>query len=195
MKLIAITSEQTAGYERKAIIRLVESGFHRIHIRKPHYDFAAMRALIESLPEDIYPWLTLHDHHVLAAEYGLGGIHLNSRNPVITCTFTGHVSRSCHSFDEVCAHDCDYYFLSPVFDSISKRNYRGAFNGSQLCEALSGPLAGREVYALGGVDALHLSAVHRLGFAGAALLGAIWRGQTYEDITANIDEIWKNSNL
>ncbi len=194
MKLIAITPERTAGYEGRAIVRLVESGFYRVHLRKPNYDFEAMRSLIESLPPEVYPYLSLHDHHELAAQYGLGGIHLNSRNPFAPSGFDGMVSRSCHSVDEVRDFDCDYYFLSPVFDSISKRGYPSAFSETELKQALSGSLSGRNVYALGGVDAGRLALVRELGFTGAALLGAIWQGDSYDEIANNIDKIWKDFN-
>ncbi len=195
MTLIAITPEHTTGFERQAIVRLVESGFHRVHIRKPQYGLPEMRALIESLPASVYPYLSLHDHHMLALDYGLGGVNLNSRNREVPCGFDGLVSCSCHSIDEICARECDYYFLSPVFNSISKPGYVSAFSKKELSDALGGRLSGREVYALGGVDARSLPAVRELGFAGAALLGAIWRGDSFGEIANNIDEIWKNFNL
>ena len=67
----------------------------------------------------------------------------------------------------------DYVFLSPVFDSISKTGYAAAFpDGAELSDRL---ICSRyPVYALGGVTRERLEEVHALGFAGAALLGAVW---------------------
>ena len=52
-----------------------------MHLRKPQSAEADMRRLIEALPPELYPRLTLQDHLHLAGEYGIGGVHLNARNP------------------------------------------------------------------------------------------------------------------
>ncbi len=64
--------------------------------------------------------------------------------------------------------------LSPVFDSISKRGYASAFALPQLEMARAEGIIDDKVIALGGVTADRLPAVRRMGFGGAALLGAIW---------------------
>ncbi|MDD6809054.1 MAG: thiamine phosphate synthase, partial [Bacteroidales bacterium] len=47
------------------------------------------------------------------------------------------LSVSCHSLEELSAHKAkfDYLFLSPIFDSISKKGYSGRFTREQLLEA------------------------------------------------------------
>lgn len=85
--------------------------------------------------------------------------------------------------------DCDYCFLSPIFDSISKSGYRAAFDCSTLAAALATTLAARKVIALGGVTAGHLPELAGLGFKGAAFLGAIWQGTDFNTIEKNINEI------
>ena len=94
-----------------------------VYIRKPDADARAVAQLIEGVPKAYRSRLVLHDHHVLAERYGLGGIHLSYRNPVAPAGFQGSVSRSCHSLDEVRAWKprCAYVFLSPIYDSISKQ--------------------------------------------------------------------------
>lgn len=59
----------------------------RVHLRKPQSAEADMRRLIEALPPELYPRLTLQDHLHLAGEYGIGGVHLNARNPEIPAGF------------------------------------------------------------------------------------------------------------
>lgn len=65
-----------------------------------------------------------------------------------------------------------YVFLSPVFDSISKRGYSGAFSHSNLRSSLS--KTKHNVMALGGVKADVVQTVNELGFGGMAVLGAMW---------------------
>ena len=93
----------------------------------------------------------MHDRHELAARFGVGGVHLNSRNPSVPDGFGGLVSRSCHSIAELSQYSsvCDYMFLSPVFDSISKSGYTSRFSLEEIrrriaaCSAgTAGPMAG-----------------------------------------------------
>lgn len=189
MELIAITQEGCCPWESRAIEYMIDSGFSRVHIRKPMADADSVAALIESIDRHCYPYLSLHDHHALAVRYGLGGVHLNSRWPEVPSGFGGLVSRSCHSVDEAATADYDYCFLSPIFDSISKSGYSAAFDRPTLAAALSTTLAARKVIALGGVTAGRLSDLAWLGFRGAAFLGAVWRGTDYKTIENNINAI------
>ena len=145
----------------------------RVHLRKPGCTERQMRGLIEALPEEFRPELTLQDHLSLAPEYGVGGVHPTSRFPVAPEGWTGLVSRSSHSLGEVAmCRDADYVFLSPVFDSISKSGYSSAFTDAQLRSA---PEIDGHVYALGGVRPEHFPLLAEYGFGGAALLGHVWR--------------------
>ena len=179
MRILVITDEAFRPSEAEEIGLLLEEGVERVHLRKPHAGEASLRRLIESLPQRLYPRLTLHDHLSLAVEYGLGGIHLNSRNRSIPDGFRGLVSCSCHTLEELALHpEADYCFLSPIFDSISKSGYRAAFTLQQLRRAATEGLLTRRVVALGGIRPEHLPELHACGFGGAALLGFIWRDAT-----------------
>lgn len=169
-RIIVVTEPAFRAGEAAAIARLLDSGAAwRVHLRKPGCTEAAMRGLIEEVPERLRHRLSLHDCHSLAARYG-AGVHLNSR-----CTggFSAPVvSRSCHSLEEVdaCREAVDYCFLSPVYDSISKQGYLSEFT---LCD-----LAGRvhsRVMALGGVRPERFGELRRAGFGGAAMLGCVWQ--------------------
>ena len=80
--------------EASFIVRLLDESFDRVHVRKPDADAWAVAQLIEGVPDEYRSRLVLHDHHALAERYGLGGIHLNYRNPVAPAGFQGTVSRS-----------------------------------------------------------------------------------------------------
>ena len=122
MRIIVITDAECLPGEAEAISALLEEGVWRVHIRKPGADVEDVSALLDAVPERYYGRISMHDCHDLALRYGLGGVHLNGRNPVPPSGFAGLISRSCHSFSELSVYSsiCDYMFLSPVFDSISK---------------------------------------------------------------------------
>lgn len=179
MFLIAISTPEFRSDEARQIQQLLSdsSGFRRVHLRKPGATPDMMRHLLDAIPAELYPRLSLHDCFSIATERGLGGVHLNRRNPTAPEGWTGLISRSCHSLDELRHYGgdgvYDYLFLSPVFDSISKSGYRSAFDLEQL--RLSG-LTGPRVVALGGVTPERLPALAAAGFGGAAMLGAVWSG-------------------
>lgn len=177
MRFIVITAPEFLPDEAAMLAALLEHGADRIHLRKPGCTAGELAALIERLPAKYYPRISLHDHFGLQARYGIGGIHLNSRNPLPPPGFKGVVSRSCHSLDEVARHKAsvDYVFLSPVFDSLSKAGYRAAFAPGALDEAAKLGIIDRKVIALGGMSAKKMPQVRAWGFGGIALLGAVWQ--------------------
>lgn len=148
-----------------------------VHIRKPQSRPDDVERLLCQLPPSLYARLVLHDHHPLAAVYHLRGIHLNSRHPQPLPGWTGAVSRSCHSLDELAAcrrEPYDYFCLSPIFDSISKPGYRSAFTPAQLAEARRQGVIDHRVMALGGVTFSRVEQVLQMGFGGAMILGDAW---------------------
>ncbi len=82
---------------------------------------------------------------------------------------------SCHSFEEVEALDgqLPYCFLSPIFDSISKRGYHAKFDKKELQEFLKKKRT-IKVIGLGGVTSENYTELLDLGFDGGAFLGSIW---------------------
>ncbi len=181
MKLIAITTPTFWHGETDAICRLLDSGWMRVHIRKPSASKIRIAELIEKIPLKYRQRLSLHDHFDLAIKYGIGGIHLNQRNPLPPTGWTGLISKSCHSIEETKLFSClDYVTLSPIYDSISKSGYKSKFTSSTLMNTDL-----RKVYALGGVTFSRLEQLKELGFSGAAMLSEAWktRMETLQFIT------------
>lgn len=184
---VIITSPRFLPGEAEMLSLLLGGLDCRVHLRKPGCTERQMRGLIEALPEEFRPELTLQDHLSLAPEYGVGGVHPTSRFPVVPEGWSGLVSRSCHSLEEVAMRrDADYVFLSPVFDSISKSGYSSAFTDAQLRSA---PEIDGHVYALGGVRPEHFPLLAEYGFGGAALLGHVWRDCSPDGMRKVIGEI------
>lgn len=175
MKLIAITQPQFFHGEARLIEQMLDSGLYwRVHLRKPEAAEADVKKLVMEIPQRLWPRLTIHYFPELAQSLGLGGIHLNSRLKEPPEGWTGLVSRSCHSLDELVL-PADYSFLSPVFDSISKPGYMSRFSPDQLRGKV-----GSTTFALGGVTQQKLPLLEKLGFGGAAMLGAVWPAPNIE---------------
>lgn len=175
---IVITLPGFFDGEAEQIVRLLRSSVDLVHIRKPQATLHEVETLLGQIPCEYHSRLVLHDHHSLAATYHLYGVHLNSRNPLPPAGWSGSVSRSCHSLEEVVAWKdrCRYVSLSPVFDSISKQGYRAVFTASQLAQARAQGIIDHRVLALGGVTFSRLDEVLRMGFGGAMILGDAWKG-------------------
>lgn len=176
MKIIVITRPYFFEGEDKYITYLLEQGIYRLHIRKPHASEKEVQALIEKIPQKYYAQVVLHEHPQLVEKYQLQGFHLNSRCPNLPDGYKGGVSRSCHSLEEVVRYkdQCDYVFLSPIFDSISKEGYGSAFTQEELQNAYKQGIINDKVIALGGIKPEHASYLEANGFGGMAYLGYVW---------------------
>lgn len=177
MKLITITMPDFFEGEADSITSLFDAGLEILHLRKPGASYEEMENLLFRLPADYLERIVVHDHFQLASSWKLKGIHLNGRNPIAPEGFTGHVSRSCHSLEEVTKYKsaCDYVFLSPIYDSISKEGCASAFTPYCLQKARQEGIIDAKVIALGGITTSRLPQIASLGFGGAALLGDVWQ--------------------
>lgn len=177
MEWIVITSPGFLQGEADFIDRLFGHGLDRLHLRKPGADIGECRRLLDGISREWLPRIVVHDNFGLCREYGLGGVHLNGRNPMAPPNHDGSVSRSCHSLEEISRYkgECDYLTLSPIFNSISKQGYMAAFGLGQLAAARDSGLIDSRVIALGGVTLENIPRVKELGFGGVAILGDVWQ--------------------
>ncbi len=182
---IAITPEAELPREAEMIEAILDAGWDYVHLRHPQASERDMRRLIEALPQSRRRQLKLHSHFNLAEEYGLGGVHLNSRNPAAPEGYSGLISYSCHSIEEATeAKGCEYVTLSPIFDSISKQGYTAAFSHEQLLAIPAG-----RVIALGGVTAEQIDAVKCYPFAGFAMLGYLFNSRDISELKDKLETI------
>lgn len=213
MRIIVISAPDFLPGEAEAVTALLEAGAWRVHVRKPAAGSDSIARLLEHIPAALYSRISLHDHHELAARFGVGGVHLNGRNPSVPAGFGGLVSRSCHSMEELLEYGsvCDYMFLSPIFDSISKSGYASRFSleeirrrivaGSDVATARMDVMSsdgncrsvdwGR-VFALGGVCPDNIRLLEEAGFGGAAVLGYIWEPFRLDHNCAALSERLRN---
>lgn len=182
MRYIVITSPDFIPDEASLICRLFDCGLDVLHLRKPGSAVGACARLLDELPASILPHIVVHDHFQLCRDYGLGGVHLNRRNPSVPSfvrSASGRytVSASCHSIVEAEERKpkADYVFLSPIFDSISKQGYHSAYSPDTLREASRRGIIDDMVVALGGVTVEAIPRLREWHFGGAAFLGDVWQ--------------------
>lgn len=183
MKLILISPAEERADEIPVVRELFLRGLERYHLRKPEWSFDRVRALVAALPPSARARLVLHQHHTLADEFELGGLHWadTAAAPELPPHNGRLASRSCHDFAtfDRAVRSYDSVLLSPIFPSISKPGHgsRRSFDRALLREklAVTDRLGRRaDVFALGGIDGSNTQECADLGFDGVAALGAVW---------------------
>lgn len=190
MKLIGITTETIFDGEAERIALLLDYGLDQMHIRKPGYLSNDIATLLQQIPEKYHSRLVLHDHFDLAARYSVAGLHLNRRNPQPPIGYKGMIGRSCHSIEEVKnSTDVDYCFLSPIYDSISKKGYTSHFSAEILTNACREGIITERVFALGGITPELLPQLQEWGFGGAVMLGYLWEEKSPEKMQSRMSKL------
>lgn len=189
--IIVITPEEEVRNEIRIVKKLFEAGLPRLHLRRHDWGAADLRDWISEIPKKFRNRIVLHGHAELVEELGLSGLHLQSvkgpRNPKGR---GGHsraqrhpegvrLTRSCHDYEELLAgpKDCEYATLGPIFPSISKRGYaprRTPEEFAAIVDYWHKENKGHPVVALGGITPENIGSLRAMGFAGAAVVGAIW---------------------
>ena len=187
MQLIVITPDKEVKDENRIVNSLFAHGLERLHIRKPEFTTGDYRNYINAIDVKYHSCVVLHGGFELLNEFELGGMHLNSmvRNDKavrqkVAALPASQMSTSFHSWQEIRDNGFQYgyVFISPVFDSISKKGYKAGIDLKGAIE-IKQELARKNKYCpaiigLGGVGKEQIKPLHQYGFDGAAVLGAIW---------------------
>lgn len=185
-KIIILTTEGFSPGETDGICNLFKAGLSSLHIRKPNSTKEELRDYLLKIPKAFYKNIVVHSHYELIKEFKLQGAHLTakSRASAKTINFLKRnkikiVSTSFHSISEInqSRRKYEYVFLSPVFDSISKKNYKSNFDLGKLHSLLKRK---KNIIALGGISDENIETVRRAGFHGGAVLGFIWKNKNPE---------------
>jgi thiamine-phosphate pyrophosphorylase len=183
MQLIVITSSERVEQEAEKINALFEAGMEILHIRKPDFSKQEYTNLLEKIKQKYHNLIKIHEFFELTENYNLLGVHLNVRNLNYTGKQKVNISKSVHLIEELENIDeYDYVFLSPIFDSISKKGYFSNFDDELLTKASLEKKINQKVIALGGINQQTLPLLRKYAFGGAAILGEIW---TTKDVVAN----------
>lgn len=186
MRLIVLSSPGKFESELKIVPRLFDFGLEVFHLRKPKFSYRKMNKYLSKFPAEHLNKVIIHTHHRLALKYKLKGIHFTEKQKkkkliswlklkffkILKPQLV--VTTSYHSISDLLRDEKNYHyvFLSPVFDSISKKNYKSSFNEAILKQSLT--KTRQEVIALGGVKKENIYKAKEFGFSGIAVLGSIW---------------------
>lgn len=187
MQLAVISPEVNFENEIDIVNTLFKSGLRIFHLRKHGVDKDVYKSYVAGIEQQYHCRIVIHDHFKLFNELDLGGVHLNSHvrgaenvAEIVSGIPANRISTSFHGWEEVIENSFPYryVFISPVFDSISKAGYKAKIDLEEVgevrmaCEQRTGRIPA--IFGLGGVNAARLPVLHRHGFDGAAVLGAVW---------------------
>ena len=189
MLIIIISNATALKNEATHINELFKQGMQLFHLRKPDYTLEQMEELLKNIESQYYPNIVLHQHHELAEKYNLKRIHfpehkrkstseaelLNWKKKGFTLSTSIHDLEEHKSLSEV----FDYAFYGPVFESISKPDYKPKSNEIPKLKQEERKV---KIIAIGGVDADKIMQLQEAGFDGAALLGAVWNALNKENL-------------
>lgn len=162
--------------EDKIITALFEEGLDILHLRKPETSAMFSERLLTLIPEKYHKKIVTHEHFYLKEEFNLMGIHLNDRNPNEPHDYSGTLSCSCHTIEDIPAKKqfYDYIFLSPIYDYITKEGVLSNFTEEELKAASKEKIIDSHVMALGGICEKNILKIKKMGFGGAVISGDLW---------------------
>lgn len=168
--MIVVSHPEYFDGEIEAINALFEAGLSSFHVRKNKFNGGYLDAVTLN-PENS---VILHGDPVHARKHGTG-VHFKAGQPITK--FKGlFTSVAAHSIDELMEFDglVDRIMLSPVFDSISKNNYRSNFDIKELKYLFNHTKFHSEIVALGGLNERTAIIALEAGFNDVATLGFVW---------------------
>lgn len=200
--LIVISSPTPVTKEASLINQLFDEGLSVFHLRKPDSSSQELVLLLQEIDPTNYSKIALHSHHYLAKSFGINRLHYTeaSRKQLSDTNLSEQkvehtLSTSVHNISDYknLTDHFSYTFLSPVFNSISKPDYKA--QNFDLTEADKN--SSIKLIALGGIDETNCNTAYDMGFDGIALLGTIWNSE--DQITAfkkikNTSQIYINEN-
>lgn len=197
--LILISSPSEIAQEATLINQFFDEGLDLFHLRKPNDTEPEVRALIEKIDSKHHEKISLHQHHQLANNYGIGRLHFSERSrlemgkvAIGALKNEGYqLSTSVHSIEHLKLPGIslfDYSFIGPVFDSISKPGYKARVGGDGEIFQRS-----TKAVAIGGITASNLHELKEI-FDGIAILGAVWCSPSPQSSFIEIRKIWNTKN-
>lgn len=178
--MIIVISNSTPIENEAAIInQLFDAGLTIFHLRKPNYTLEETKKLLMKIKKQYHSRIALHHHYQLSEYVDTNRLHytedsrkkinmkeIQSKNNFIRST-------SIHQLNEYenISDSFEYCFLSPIFNSISKPNYKSILTPDFKLTTNRKT----KIIALGGIDIHNIDTVKKYGFNGIALLGSIWQ--------------------
>ena len=195
--LIVISNPKPLKNEASLINQLFDEGLLLFHLRKPESSSQELVLLLQEINPIHYSKIALHSCHFLAKSFGINRLHYNetSRKQLTNADFEEFkkdgltLSTSIHSVEDynLLSDHFSYAFLSPVFDSISKADYKAKQFDLSLRKKTS-----TKLIALGGITEENQYRAIDMGFDGVAMMGSIWNSEdkikTFKNISQSLAE-------
>lgn len=196
--IIVISDTNLFAGEANILNQLFDNGLLLFHLRKYNNSKAEIAEFINKIKPECRNSIVLHQSHEMADEFGIKRLHFSERDRKATNekelmrlkNENKVLSTSVHSIDDYNSlSSCfEYTFLSPVFDSISKNNYKA--QTFDLSHKKDSPI---KLIALGGINECNCLKAIEMGFDGIALLGSIWKREnkieSFKKIKNNILQV------
>ena len=175
---ILISSPEIVNNENITIKSFLRKEDNLFHLRRYVSFEEEVVSFLSSFTEEERKQIVLNHHHFLASEFGINRLHFSEKDRIEIgdeklekLHSLGFIlSTSVHTVEdfEKLTSVFEYAFLSPVFDSISKENYKAvSFDLANIRRDI-------KLIALGGVTFENYNNALNLGFDGVAFLGGIW---------------------
>lgn len=191
--IIVIAPEKDIPNEIEILHQLFNAGLQYYHLRKPHKNIQEHKAYLNQIKPEYHNRIVVHYFHKLINSYNLKGIHFqeqkridaleNGKGYFNDLQMSGKtISSSFHNPKvlENCDLEFDYHLLSPVFSSISKKDYLGkGFNVTGTDKFIIG---------MGGITSKNIKETLDLGYKGVGVLGGVWGAEKPVEAFKKIDE-------
>lgn len=189
--IIVISDTSLFAGEANIVNQLYDNGLLLFHLRKYNNSKSEIVEFVNAIKPEYRNRIVLHQFHEMANDFGISRLHFSEKDRVNTNEVEFNrlkeegmiLSTSVHSVDEynVLPLCFDYAFLSPVFDSISKDNYK-----ARPFDLKQRKTTSIKLIALGGVKEDNCSKAYEMGFDGIALLGSIWKSENKVESFENV---------
>jgi thiamine-phosphate pyrophosphorylase len=171
--IILISSEKNVSNEIKIVEEiLIQFPEVLFHLRKPQMSELQIQDWLKNINASLIERINVHQHQKFANQLGVSLLHQKEEFRHIQDSLK-YNSTSFHVKAEAVKNhqNFDYFFCSPIFQSISKPNYSTSENWNILgCDKDFREKA----VGLGGLNCSTIAAAKKLGFNNFAFLGAVW---------------------
>ncbi|NBN96000.1 MAG: thiamine phosphate synthase, partial [Verrucomicrobia bacterium] len=125
---LVLFTPNDGSWDAKQVRRLFDAGLGRLHVQvRKDWDRRHYEQFLRAVPEVFWPRIVLGEEPELVEANKLGGFQMHPGER-IPRRWPKHatVSAKCHDYDELRSTDkaCGYVFLTPIFESVSKKDHR-----------------------------------------------------------------------
>jgi len=187
-------------WDAKTVVKLFDAGLGRLHVQSVRdWNVRQYEAFLQQVPEVFRNRIVLEEQPDLVLSRKLAGFQMlpGDRIPP-RWPKTAALSLKCHSYDEMRStpKGCHYLFLSPIFPSVSKRDYvpQRTHREFQVIVERWRAEGGCPVYGLGGITPQNAAHVRALGFDGMAFIGSVWESAQPVQAFLELERAWSGTD-